>query len=98
MEERPCDRCGKPSRYVSSVGGIARACGNCRATWRRRGRPVLMEPAPSFTRDREGHMEDFLFLRPLGLSNPQMAKRLGVSERTVTRYRRAAREAAGQAA
>ena len=43
-------------------------------------------------RNRDNRMEDYLFLRQLKVRNAEIRRRIGVSQRTLERYRKLLRE------
>ena len=72
-------------------------CHGCYGRWRRAGKPDSGPPAQGSFRAssaRTARLEDYQFLRSLGLSRTEAAARLQVCERTVLRYERSIREAA----
>ena len=101
-----CSYCGKPRPQDPETAwrkGWRRSwCAGCFQRWRRHGSPPDGPPpprpagAPGRPQPRRlARVEDYLELRSWGLSDAQAAPRLGVSRRTLDRYKRHLRETAG---
>jgi hypothetical protein len=91
--------CGEPRPPHSWRYGWARGyCGTCYRRWARQGFPRggPLPPAPRAPRaSRAARIEDYTELRSWGVPDTRAAERLGVSTRTVLRYKQQLRQKAG---
>lgn len=92
-----CKACGKPRPPRSALrpGWGCGYCNSCYRRWVRQGRPAD-GPVPRKPRgpraDRIGRIEDYAELRSWGVADSEAAQRLGVSPRTLQRYKSSQRE------
>lgn len=86
MIQAECGNCGKDREPRDGARGW---CQKCYRRWTRAGRPETGPPDPQFARDLKGHLEDYRQLVFSGVTEVDvLAQRIGVSVRTVKRYRR----------
>ena len=94
----PCASCGRPQPERAWLENWACGyCGTCYKRWRRHGSPPEGPPPPSRRAPRASHvalLEDYAELRSWGVQDEEAAQRLGVSPRTIERYKHR-REMAG---
>jgi hypothetical protein len=95
-----CAGCGKPRPENAGLRGWRRGwCGACGKRWRRHGKPADGPPPPAPRgnprapwANRISRIEDYADLRSWGVPDSEAAERLGVSARTLTRYKQAMQE------
>ena len=96
----PCVSCGRARPPAAWRHSWRQGyCGTCYKRWSRHGFPPGGPPRPAARTDprspwgsRLGRIEDYADLRAWGVPDEQAAVRLGVSARTLDRYKQAMQE------